>query len=560
MDKLEAVKKDFRNFLYLTWDFLRLPEPTPIQYNIADWIQNGPRRRGVEAFRGVGKSWITGAYATWRLLNDPQIKIEILSASGNLANNLSLFIKQIIDGMEVLKHLSPRDNQRSSNIQFDVAPARESRDPSVKSVGITGQITGTRADLIIADDVETPNTSFTVEAREKLSESVKEFDAILKPGGEVLYLGTPQTEESLYNLLSERGYTFRIWPSEYPDKVQKLSYGDKLAPYISTKWEDELIGQPTDPRRFDSVDLEERKASYGRTGYNLQFMLDTSLSDALRYPLKLSDLIVDSVDKDVAYEKYMYAQGPEQDWKNDIPNVGFTGDRFYRPLGRVGDTIPYTGKVMHIDPSGRGKDETGYAIVNMLNGFLHCPACGGFIGGYEPKTLEALANLAKTYGVNHIQIEDNFGNGMFTQLFKPYLRRIHPCRVEDITSSKQKELRIIDSLEPVLNSHRLIIDPEVLKQDYESVKHYPLESQKSYMLAYQLSHLTKDKGSLKHDDRLEALAEAVGYWVLQMAQDENQKMEDRQQQLKDEQFEYLMKHTIGWTPPQQGWIKGRMFS
>ncbi|WP_270994138.1 phage terminase large subunit, partial [Listeria seeligeri] len=99
-----------------------------------------------------------------------------------------------------------------SNLAFDVGPAQPDQSPSVKSVGINGQLTGSRADTIIADDIEVPKNSMTVVQREKLAELVKEFDAVLKPGGEIIYLGTPQTEESLYNKLPERGYVIRIWP------------------------------------------------------------------------------------------------------------------------------------------------------------------------------------------------------------------------------------------------------------------------------------------------------------------------------------------------------------
>ena len=51
---------------------------------------------------------------------------------------------------------------------------------------------------------------------------------------------------------------------------------------------DLLIGEPTDPNRFSEFDLLEREANYGRSGFALQFMLDTRLSDAKRYPLKVS--------------------------------------------------------------------------------------------------------------------------------------------------------------------------------------------------------------------------------------------------------------------------------
>jgi hypothetical protein len=130
--------------------------------------------------------------------------------------------------------------------------------------------------------------------RDKLSESVKEFDAILKPDGRVVFLGTPQTEQSLYELLPERGYETRIWPAQFPEETALGKYGNRLAPLITKRLSTKkaIPGEPTDPKRFDSEDLAERKLSYGRAGYSLQFMLDTSLSDAERYPLKLQDLIV----------------------------------------------------------------------------------------------------------------------------------------------------------------------------------------------------------------------------------------------------------------------------
>ena len=103
--------------------------------------------------------------------------------------------------MPICRHLIAKEGQRWSKIAFDVAPAKASGSASVKSVGISGQITGSRADIIIADDIEVPNNSMTQMMREKLSEAVKEFDAVLKPDGRILYLGTPQNEMSIYNTL-----------------------------------------------------------------------------------------------------------------------------------------------------------------------------------------------------------------------------------------------------------------------------------------------------------------------------------------------------------------------
>ena len=527
--------RDFRNFLYLVWKHLNLPDPTELQYDIADYMQHGPKRSTIMAFRGVGKSWICSAYVVHQLLLDPTKNVLVVSASKNRADDFSTFTLKIIHDIPILKQLKPTEHQRFSKIAFDVGPAPASHAPSVKSLGISSQLTGSRADIIVADDVEVPNNSATQGMRDKLDEQVKEFEAILKPldSSRVLFLGTPQCEDSIYNKLRERGYNARIWPSEYPDESEVVSnYGGDLAPLIADNIDETTVSTTTEPLRFTDIDLEERKMSYGRTGYSLQFMLNPKLSDADRYPLKINDLIIMDVDVDTAPEKVLWSSDPEQADRT-LPNVGLSGDRYKRPAKTVGDNVPYTGSVLSIDPSGRGKDETGYAVVKMLNGQLFVPDAGGIRGGYDEVTLKRLVSIAKDNKVNKVVIESNFGDGMFMELIKPLFRTTYPVTIEEVRHNKQKELRIVDVMEPVLNSHRLIFDPSVINDDYKSALTYPIEQQTRYMLMYQLSRITRDKGSLAHDDRLDALSIAIGYWVQQMAADVNQNMIDRKQELLD---------------------------
>jgi len=525
--------RDFRNFLYLVWKHLNLPDPTPLQYDIAEYLQHGPKRSVIMAFRGVGKSWITSAFVVHQLLLDPAKNILVVSASKNRSDDFSTFTLRIIQEIPILQGLKPSENQRFSKIAFDVGPAPASHAPSVKSLGISSQLTGSRADIIVADDVEVANNSATQGMRDKLDEQVKEFDAIIKPldTSRIIFLGTPQCEDSIYNKLRERGYKSRIWPSEYPDEVEATNnYGGDLAPLIEDNIESDTVGTSTEPLRFTDLDLEERKMSYGRTGYALQFMLNPKLSDADRYPLKINDLIISDVDVDLAPEKIVWSSDPDNT-DRELPNVGLAGDRFRRPSSTVGDMIPYTGSVLSIDPSGRGKDETGYAVVKMLNGQLYVPDAGGIKGGYDEKTLKQLVAIAKDNKVNIVVIESNFGDGMFMELIKPLFRTTYPVTIEEVRHNKQKELRIVDVLEPVLNAHRLVVDPKVITNDYRSALTYPIEQQTRYMLMYQLSRITRDKGSLVHDDRLDALSIAVGYWTQQMAANADQSMVDRQQEL-----------------------------
>ena len=347
------------SFLYVLWAALNLPKPTKCQIDMAKSLVTNPKRRFIlQAFRGIGKSFILCAFVVWKLWNDPQMKILIVSASKERADANSIFIRNIITLMPFLQHLNPKQGQRDSVLKFDVGPAQPDHSPSVKSAGITGQITGSRADLILADDVETPNNSATQLARDRIGELVKEFDAILKPNGTIVYLGTPQTEMTLYRELENRGYSTTIWPARYPkDKADRLMYGERLAPMLEAEWEEDpilLAGAPTDPIRFDDEDLRERELSYGKAGFALQFQLNPNLSDAEKYPLKLRDFIVAALEDDKAPMTYTWLPN-RQNCLEGLPAVGLKGDTYHRYESTSKQVDKYSMKIMAIDPSGRGK-------------------------------------------------------------------------------------------------------------------------------------------------------------------------------------------------------------
>lgn len=537
----DPLKEDFRNFLYVVWKHLNLPDPTPVQYDIAHYLQHGPKRRVIEAFRGVGKSWITSAFVCWRLYCDPDRKLLVISASKQRADDFSTFTLRLISEMEILAHLRPTGDQRFSKVSFDVGPSRAAHAPSVKSLGITSQLAGSRAHDIIADDIEVPNNSDTQAKRDKLKEQIKEFDAILVPGDEVTitYLGTPQTEQSIYNELPNRGFGVRIWPARFPNAKVREKYGDHLSPLIAEmldKYPD-IEGGPTDKTRFTDADLIERETSYGRSGFNLQFMLDTSLSDEDRYPLKLRDLVVVDTDMKKAPVDLAWGSSPELVIP-DVPNVGMSGDRLYRPFFISNDWAEYQGIVMSVDPSGRGGDETAYAVVAHLHSRLYLLDAGGLPGGYDNVTLVGLSEVAKKYMVNKIIVEPNFGDGMFNKLLAPVLFKYHRCAIEDtVRSNTQKERRIIDTLEPVMNQHRLIVNKSLLKRDYDSTADKRPEEVNRFRLFYQMTRLTKDKGSLAKDDRIDAVALAVHYWNNVLEQDAQVAAQEHRSRLLDEELE-----------------------
>ena len=528
MSDLNLLQSDFKLFLQALWSQLDLPSPTRAQYAIADYIQHGPKRLQIQAFRGVGKSWITGAFVLWTLFNDPEKKIMIISASKERADNMSIFLQKLIIETPWLKHLQPKsDDSRWARISFDVNCSPHQA-PSVKSVGITGQLTGSRADLMILDDIEVPGNSMTELMREKLLQLCTEAESILTPkkDSRILYLGTPQTTFTIYRKLAERNYRPFVWPARYPRN--KANYEGLLAEALqddidngATPWD------VTDPDRFDNDDLLEREASMGRSNFMLQFQLDTTLSDAEKFPLKCSDLVITSVNPTTAPDAVVWCSDPQNVIK-DLPTVGLPGDYFYSPMQLVGDWTPYTETICSVDPSGRGTDETTAAFISQKNGFLYLHEMRAYRDGYSDNTLLDILRGCKKFNVTKLVIETNFGDGMVQELFRKHLQQTKQAiDIEEVRANVRKEDRIIDSLEPVLNQHRLIVDRKVIDWDFKSNPDEAPENRLMYMLFYQMSRMCREKGAVKHDDRIDCLAQGVKYFTDALAISAYEAVKDR---------------------------------
>ena len=528
-DLQNNLQSDFRYFLTAVWAHLKLPPPTRAQLCIAEYLQQGPKRLQIQAFRGVGKSWITAAFVLWTLYNNPDKKIMVVSASKDRADSFSIFCQRLVLEVPWLAHLKPKsDDQRWSRVSFDVGPAKPHQAPSVKSVGITGQLTGSRADLMILDDVEVPGNSMTELMREKLLQLCTETESILTPNPDsrIMFLGTPQTTFTIYRKLAERNYRPFVWPSRYPKKL--ANYEGLLAPQLVEDIENGAEPwQVTDPDRFSDEDLIEREAAMGRSNFMLQFMLDTTLSDAEKFPLKMADLIVTSVNPTTAPESIVWCSDPQNIIK-EAPTVGLPGDYFYSPMQLQGQWDDYSETICSIDPSGRGSDETAATYISQRNGFLYVHEMRAYRDGYSDNTLLDILRGCRKYKVSKLLIETNFGDGIVAELFKKHLIQTKQnIDVEEVRANVRKEDRIIDALEPVLNQHRLVIDRGLIDWDYNSNKDAPPEERLLYMLFYQFSRMCREKGAVKHDDRLDSLAQGVKYFTDAMAISANQEIAKR---------------------------------
>lgn len=529
----QDLKTDFRVFLALAWKSLQLPKPTRAQMAMARYLQHGGKRIQLQMFRGCGKSWVTAAFVLWTLFCDRDKKIMVVSASKQRADDFSIFCQRCILDFPWLNHLAPQDgDQRWSRISFDVAGCRPAQSPSVKSVGVTGQLTGSRADIIIADDIEVPNNSATDLMREKLLQLVTEFESVLtpKPDSRVVFLGTPQTTFTIYRTLRDRGYAPMVWPARYPKSL--VGYEDVLAEElqrdIDEKGLDELAWRPTDTR-FSEINLLEREQSMSRSNFMLQFQLDTSLSDALKFPLKISDIIALSLDHDRGPTSLVWRT--DKSTLLDLPAVALPGDRWYGPA-ETGATAPWGETLLCVDPSGRGKDETVAMVISQLNGNLFLRAIYASQDGYSDKTLTDILRMGKKYGATKCLIESNFGDGLVMEVMKKHAIEMKVgVDFEEVRSTTRKEDRIIDTLEPVLNQHRLIIDTRLIQWDYQSNHDMAPEERLPRMLMYQLTRMCREKGAVKYDDRLDCLALGVKYFqdVMAVSQHEALAMAKREE-------------------------------
>lgn len=500
---LKKLVTHFPSYVAYVYQNINLPEPTPLQDRIAELLNQNSDRLILQAARGTGKSWLAAIYTTWRLLRNIDEKILVVSASGPKAIEIATFIRRLFEEVPLLAHIKPSGEGRDSVLSFDVAGCKPAIAPSVAALGITGQLTGRRATLVLGDDVEVPSNSMTELMREKLLQQVSEFEALLIPDlpSSVLMLGTPQSMESIYGKLK---YPTKILPAQVPE--DESIYNGKLDDWVMMQGK---AGEATDKVRFPNEVLLERQAFMGLANFKLQYNLDTTLSDAERFPLKNKDLIVHSIDSHEAPISISY--GGSNDYAiKELTNLGFTGDVYHKPSRVHTDYEEYDVKVMSIDPSGSGTDETTYAVVGVKNGYVYVIDVGGTRQGYSEEALVFLSEKAKEHKVNVIVPEKNWGGGMFYNLFTKTLSDIYPCTVEDdFRVQGQKELRIINNIEPLTTNHKLVFNYDLIRKDAEEVQKTPTNI--VYSLMYQFTHITRDKGSLVHDDRIDALAIACQY-------------------------------------------------
>lgn len=564
---------DFRDFAMDGMAFLGF-DTTDMQADIAEFMQNGPRLRMVMAQRGEAKSTLAALYAVWRLVQRANTRILVVSAGETQASEVALLIIRLILSWGILEYLRPDKSagDRTAVDGFDVHWALKGLDksPSVACVGITSNLQGKRADLLIPDDVESSKNGLTAVQRGQLLTLTKDFSSICTHG-DILYLGTPQTKDSIYNTLPGRGFTVRIWPGRFPTLEEELKYGERLAPFISERIAadptlrhggglDGTKGKPADPGRYTEDALLDKELDQGPEGFQLQYMLDTSLADAARQQLKLENLLVANYDWERLPEQQIYMASPKYavDFQKVHPGFPVALTTMYHPV--PSDCLfvqPKESAMMYLDPAGGGTDELGIAVSASIGPYIHLLDVKGLKGGLTDGNVVTIICTAVKYKVKTMLCESNMGHGLFeinlraeiakavkqleeredTAMTKGLLAsglsshvlidQLKHLGVTGEYSTGQKERRIIDSIVAPSQRHKIIVHQQVFDSDRECGMHHSIEKRQQYSFFYQYANITTDRGSLPHDDRLEAAAGAIRYWKAVLVQDEDKAAEAR---------------------------------
>lgn len=544
--KLELVQKHYDTFVPFLEDVMAELgfSTSEIQKDIAGFIAYGPQNLMVQAQRGQAKTTIVAAFSVWSLLHQPWYRVLILSAGGTQAEEIATLVIRLIMNMEVLECMRPDKmaGDKASIDHFDVHHSLKGIDksPSVACVGIDANLQGKRADILVPDDVESGKNSATPIQRAKIAHITKDFSSIAdRPHSRILWMGTPQTMESIYNGLAARGVTIRIWPGRYPTPQQREHYGGRLAPLLVARLDRNPSlghgggqlgdqGQPIDTLLKDEEALQKTELNQGTPYFQLQHMLNTAMMDALKFPLKSERITV----IEAAHQfPLSVVRGMTSMMLKDYA-VHEHAFKLCLPHDISKETAKLQQVVAYIDPAGGGAnaDETAYAIGGFLNGNVYLLSVGGIPGGYDPDKLQALALRLKPYatlgaGPMVCKIEKNMGFGAFRAVFTPILRKEIPTiGIEDDLVSGQKEARIINTLEPVMGRGALIVTEDAVRHDLETSSSYAPALRLTYSFFYQLAKISLTRNSLAHDDRIDAVEGLVRHFTEALALDQKKQL------------------------------------
>ncbi len=459
---------DFKLFLVI-WNQQQNMRTPAIHLQMADWLQGaleqGDQRLLLQAFRSSGKSTITGLYAAWRLLCDPSLRIIVLAADMDLARKMVRNVKKIVERHPLTAHLKPPQADQWGADRFTILRDIEMRDPSMMAKSVQTNLTGSRADMIICDDVEVPNTCDSAAKRADLRERLGEIDYVLVPNGTQLYLGTPHHYHSIYADVARPELDE---DAPFLDGFKRLSI-----PLLDER------GICAWPERYDTDDIARIKRMTGPNKFASQMQL---------VPVNITEGRLDTTalcfyDGELVYQK-------ELELLSLNGRKLVSASAYWDPsFGRGGDASVVA--VIFTDEAGR------YYLQHLHYVRLDAKS----IEDEATQQCRIVAQIAKQFYLPFITVENNGIGRFLPNILRREMSTAHaPTKVRELSNRRNKELRILEAFDAVLSARLLHI--------HDSVK-------KTQLLTEMQEWRPDIKGG--NDDGLDAVAGAIAQEPMRVA-------------------------------------------
>ncbi len=416
--------------------------------SMARWLarrwESGDRQLLLMAFRGSGKSTLVGLFAAWLLCRDPNLRLLVLAADLALARKMVRNVKRLIERHPITKamKLKPRRADQWSAEQFTVARPAELRDPSMLARGIGANLTGSRADIVVCDDVEVPNTCDSAPKRADLRARLAEIDYILVPGGLQLYVGTPHTYYTLYADQPRR---------EIGESAPFLDGFQRLVLPVLTQ-----AGHSRWPERFPEDAIARIRRHTGANKFQSQMMLEpVSIAEGRLDPDRLRPYEGELDDREAGGRIVLGLTGKR------LVSASCWWDPAYGARSDGGDASVIAAVFT---------DEAGAYYLHRVR-YLNAPDGEGL--GEEDQAgrqCRLVAKFVKELFLPSVSLEIN-GLGRFLPgLLRQELKRTGiACAVVEVSSRQPKHQRIVEAFDVVLaagalNAHRSVWDTPFVRE------------------------------------------------------------------------------------------------
>ena len=423
------IRTGFPQFVWI-WNKVQ-GWPTPdLHVEIARWLaaawDGGERDLLLLAFRNSGKSTLIGLFCSWLLYRNPDLRILVLAGDFALARKMVRNVRRIVERHPLTVGLKPTRSEHWAADQFTVSRAAELRDPSMLAKGISANVTGLRADVVICDDVEVPNTCDTPQKRCELRMRLREVEYVLVPDGLQLYVGTPHTYHSIYSIVGglEAGETTPILAGFCRLEIPILDASG------NSRW----------PERFSTAKIEAIRRRTGPAKFDSQMLLR---------PRNILDGRLDPDRLHRYDEALVYTEGNQE-------SVLMLGTRRLVSASCWWD--PSFGSPDRGDANVVAAvytDREGDSWLHRVRYLTHDPVRAPEVDE-ATQLCRQVADFARSYYLPVVTVETN-GIGRFlpSLLQREVSASRAPCAVRAYVSTRNKDLRIIDAFDAVLSAGRL---------------------------------------------------------------------------------------------------------